>query len=69
VLLDDCVIGAGARVERAVLDRGAQVGPRARVGDAGDDGEPTLVGEGAQLPGGARVAPAGRFSQDGRADR
>jgi len=69
VLLDDCVVAAGARVERAVLDRRVRVGPDARVGDAGDDGEPALVGEGAQLPGGARVAPGGRFSQDGRVER
>jgi len=66
VLLDDCVVAAGAQVERAVLDRGVRVGPDARVGDAGDDGDPAQVGEGAQLPGGTRVAPGGRFSQDGR---
>jgi glucose-1-phosphate adenylyltransferase len=33
---------------------------------AGNDGDPALVGEGAQLPGGTRVAAGGRFSQDGR---
>jgi glucose-1-phosphate adenylyltransferase len=65
VLLDDCVVAAGARVERAVLDRGVRVGRDARVGGAGDDGEPALVGEGAQVPRGARVAPGGRLGQDG----
>jgi glucose-1-phosphate adenylyltransferase len=64
VLLDDCVVGAGARVERAVLDREVRVGRDARVGGDGEDGEPALVGEGAQLPRGARVAPGGRLGQD-----
>jgi glucose-1-phosphate adenylyltransferase len=65
VLLDDCVVAAGARVERAVLDRGVRVGPEARVGGADDDGEPALVGEDARVPGGATVAPGGRFGRDG----
>ena len=64
VLLDDCVIAAGARVERAVLDRGVRVGPDARVGGAGDHGPPALVGEEARVPGGATVAPGGRFGHD-----
>jgi len=64
VLLDDCVVAGGARVERAVLDRGARVGPGASVGDRGDDG-PALVGEEAQVPGGAAVPPGGRFGTDG----
>jgi acetyltransferase-like isoleucine patch superfamily enzyme len=58
------VIGAGARVERAVLDRAARVGPDARVGRAGDDGEPALIGEAARVPRGATVAPGGRHRQD-----
>jgi glucose-1-phosphate adenylyltransferase len=65
VLLDDCVVAAGARVERAVLDRGVRVGPEARVGGADDDGEPALVGEDARVPRGATVAPGGRFGRDG----
>jgi glucose-1-phosphate adenylyltransferase len=64
VVLDDCVIAAGARVVRAVLDRGVRVGPDARVGGAGDDG-PALVGEQARVPGGATVGPGGRFGHDG----
>lgn len=65
VLLDDCVVAAGARVERAVLDRGVRVGPDARVGRSDDDGEPALVGEEARVPRGASVAPGGRLGQDG----
>jgi glucose-1-phosphate adenylyltransferase len=65
VLLDDGVVAAGARVERAGLDRGVRVGSGARVGDAGDDGEPALVGEEARVPGDATVAPGGRFGHDG----
>jgi glucose-1-phosphate adenylyltransferase len=65
VLLDDCVVAAGARVERAVLDRGVRVGREARVGGAGDDGEPALVAENTQVPPGATVAPGGRLGPDG----
>jgi glucose-1-phosphate adenylyltransferase len=61
VLLDDCEVAADARVEHAVLDRGARVGPGAVVGGQGGDG-PALVGEQAQVPGGATVKPGGRFS-------
>jgi glucose-1-phosphate adenylyltransferase len=64
VLLDDCVVAAGARVERAVLDRGVRVGPDAVVGGPGDDG-PALVAEEAHLPGGARVPSGGRLGHDG----
>jgi glucose-1-phosphate adenylyltransferase len=63
VLLDDCVVAAGARVERAVLDRGVRVGPDAVVGGPGHG--PALVAEEAQVPGGARVPPGGRFGHDG----
>jgi glucose-1-phosphate adenylyltransferase len=64
VLLDDCVVAAGASVERAVLDRGVRVGPGAVVGGPGGDG-PALVGEEARVPGGATVGPGGRFGRDG----
>jgi glucose-1-phosphate adenylyltransferase len=64
VLLDDCVVAAGARVERAVLDRRARVGPDAVVGGPGGDG-PALVAEEAQVPVGARVPPGGRLRHDG----
>jgi glucose-1-phosphate adenylyltransferase len=65
VLLDDCVVATGALVERAVLDRGVRVGPGAGVGGRGGDG-PTLVGEEAQVPGGAVVAPGARLARDGQ---
>jgi ADP-glucose pyrophosphorylase len=60
VLLDDGVVAADARVEHAVLDRGARVGPGAVVGGQGGDG-PALVGERSQVPEGAKVDPGGRF--------
>jgi hypothetical protein len=47
-----------------VLDRGVRVGPEAVVGGPGGDG-PALVAEEAQVPGGARVPPGGRFGHDG----
>jgi glucose-1-phosphate adenylyltransferase len=68
VLLDDCVVETGARVERAVLDRGVRIGPDARVGGAGDDGQPALVGEDARVPRDGVVAPGGRFGRDGPVD-
>jgi glucose-1-phosphate adenylyltransferase len=64
VLLDDCVVAAGASVERAVLDRGVRVSPDAVVGGPGGDG-PALVAEEAQVPAGTRVPPGGRFGPDG----
>jgi glucose-1-phosphate adenylyltransferase len=64
VLLDDCVVAAGASVERAVLDRGVRVGPEAVVGGPGGDG-PALVGEEVRVPGGAVVPPGGRLGRDG----
>ena len=64
VLLDDCVIAADARVERAVLDRGVRVGPGAVVGGEGGDG-PALVGERAKVPEGVTVQPGGRFGDSG----
>ena len=52
------------RVEHAVLDRGARVGPGAVVGGSGGDG-PALVGERSQVPEGAKVDPGGRVGGSG----
>ena len=49
MLLHDVVVRAGARVERAVVDADAVIGPDARVGDA--DGEIVLIGSGQQVEG------------------
>ena len=54
VLLHDVRVRAGARVERAVVDQHADIGPGATVG--GPDGEITLVGEHARVEAGARRA-------------
>jgi len=58
VLLHDVRVRAGARVERAVVDQHADIGPGATVG--GPDGEITLVGEYARVEAGARVEPGAR---------
>jgi glucose-1-phosphate adenylyltransferase len=63
VLLEDCVVAAGARVERAVLDRAVRVGPDARVGGPDAAEQPALVGEGATLARGATVPPGGRWPE------
>jgi glucose-1-phosphate adenylyltransferase len=65
VLLDDSVVAAGARVERAVVDREVRVGRGARVGGPDETEPPALVGEGARLPEGATVPPGGRHGPDG----
>jgi glucose-1-phosphate adenylyltransferase len=65
VLLDDSVVAAGARVERAVVDRDVRVGRGARVGGPDETEPPALVGEGARLPEGATVPPGGRHGPDG----
>ena len=58
VLLHDVRVRAGARVERAVVDQHADIGPGATVG--GPDGGITLVGEHARVGAGARVEPGTR---------
>lgn len=66
VILDDCVIGEGAVVENAILDKRVIVGRRAQVG-LGSDSEPnrnhpdllsgglTVIGKAARLPAGVQV--------------
>jgi glucose-1-phosphate adenylyltransferase len=66
VVMNETRIGAGALVDRCVLDKGVVVGEHARVG-VGDDSTPnvtepkniysgiTIVGKGAQVPAGAIV--------------
>ena len=63
IVMFDTVIGAGATVDRTILDKDCVVGSRSRVGD-GDDLRPnrqeperlfagiTLVGKRARIPGG-----------------
>jgi glucose-1-phosphate adenylyltransferase len=55
VLLHGAVVRRGARVVRAVLDDRVEVGAEATVG--GDDGDLAVVGYGARVDPGARVAP------------
>lgn len=64
IIMHDAVIRAGAQVHRCILDKEVEVGAGARIG-VGDDNPPnehepsylntgvTLVGKGAQVPGGA----------------
>ena len=55
ILLHGAWIKAGARVRKTIVDEGAVVGPRAMVG--GEEGKPTVIGQGAQVPAGSRLAP------------
>jgi glucose-1-phosphate adenylyltransferase len=65
VIMHRCVVGAGAVVDRAILDKDVHVGRDARVGvgpvvpNAGDSGSlssgVTVIGKGTHLPAGIRV--------------
>lgn len=55
VVMQDVHVEAGAKVERAILDKLARVGRGALVGGGGEETEPTLVGKYAVTPAGARV--------------
>ncbi|HEV7869645.1 MAG TPA: glucose-1-phosphate adenylyltransferase, partial [Modestobacter sp.] len=57
-LLPGAYVRAGARVTRAVLDDGVQVGRRATVGG---DGDITLVGRRARVDDGAELAAGARL--------
>jgi glucose-1-phosphate adenylyltransferase len=64
IVLQDVVVGAGARVRRSILDKYTRVGERATIGGApGSAGGPAwlenlvLVGKDAQLPPGVVVEP------------
>jgi glucose-1-phosphate adenylyltransferase len=64
--MDDAVVGEGASVDRAIVDKEARIGPGARVG-VGDDLRPnvdeperlyagiTLVGKRARVPRGVEI--------------
>jgi glucose-1-phosphate adenylyltransferase len=66
IILTDTEVGPGAAVDRAIVDKNVVIGEEARVG-AGDDNTPnrelpnllntglTLVGKGAEIPGGAII--------------
>jgi glucose-1-phosphate adenylyltransferase len=75
VVLDDVHVGAGARLQRVVVDEGAQVRPDVRVGGPAPDGAPddddatiTLVAAGAvvadDVPAGARHPHQGSTTED-----
>jgi glucose-1-phosphate adenylyltransferase len=60
--MHDCVIGAGAVVDRAVLDKQVSVGPGSRVGwgdepaaAVGSSGGVTVIGKGTRVPEGSRI--------------
>lgn len=59
VLLHDVWIRTGAQVTGAVVDEDAEVGSRATVGGEGD--KPALIGKGACVPAGKRVASGETF--------
>jgi glucose-1-phosphate adenylyltransferase len=64
VLGPGVVVEPGAAVRDAVLLDDCVVAPGARVGAAGDSGEPALVAAGARIPGEATVGPGARFGGD-----
>ncbi|HEU4407631.1 MAG TPA: sugar phosphate nucleotidyltransferase, partial [Polyangiaceae bacterium] len=62
IVLADVVIGEGATVEGAIVDEGVRIGERARVGgpvpaEGAKNERLALVGRGARIDPGARVAP------------
>jgi glucose-1-phosphate adenylyltransferase len=66
VVMQDAVVGPGARVDRAILDKCARVGEGAVIGDGDVPRAPgtawleglTLVGKDAVIPEGARIGRA-----------
>jgi len=60
VLLHGAVVRSGARVERAIIDQGVEIGPDARVGG---DGDIALVGGESKLAKGTVVAAGGRYPE------
>ncbi len=57
VLMGECIIGEGAVVEYAILDRDVEIGKDARVGKAKDIAKGiTVIGEGTRVEDGAVVA-------------
>ncbi|GAB4189537.1 MAG: glucose-1-phosphate adenylyltransferase family protein [Roseiflexaceae bacterium] len=65
VIFGDTRVAAGARVERAIVDSGVQIGTDARVGALGKgqplDQQIVLVGQGARIAQGAQIAPGARI--------
>ena len=61
VLFDDCTVASGATVDTAIVDSGAHIGSRAKLGKFGRRAsDVTLVGRGASVPARARVAAGAR---------
>ena len=57
VLMGECIIGEGAVVEYAILDRDVEIGAGARVGKAKEEAKGiTVIGEGTRVADGAVVA-------------
>ena len=61
IILTDTWIDAGARVERAIVDKSVRIGRRARIGKAtrgeksADGAGITTIGKNAEIPDGATV--------------
>lgn len=74
VILPDAVVGAGARVDRAILDKYVRVGEGAIVGEGTDPGPPelswlaglVLVGKDAWIPPGGRIERPASIGLGGR---
>jgi glucose-1-phosphate adenylyltransferase len=62
ILLHETVVRSGARIERAILDVGVEVGERAVIGER--NAEIALVGQGIKIPAGARIEPGARVDPE-----
>jgi glucose-1-phosphate adenylyltransferase len=69
VILSEASIGAGARVERTIVDKQVRIGRKARIG-AAVKGEPagaiTMIGKGAEIAAGATVTRGSVIESDAR---
>ena len=64
VLMGECVIKAGAKVEYAIIDTGVIIGEGATVGASRASGaEIAVVGEDIQIAAGATVEPGAMLSE------
>lgn len=57
IIFQDTVIGPGAQIRAAIIDQEVQIAERVQIGGDSSDSKITLVGLGAQIRAGTRIAP------------
>jgi glucose-1-phosphate adenylyltransferase len=62
ILLHETVVRSGARIDRAILDVGVEVGKGAVIGER--NGDLALVGQRVAIPAGARIAAGARVEPE-----